>query len=104
MINRLSNKLDYSSQNETTVPYLSFSDHANMRMQQRGIKKAWIDLVLEYGRETYQNGRHSSSFSLDSSSVKKIKKTHGELAELSKIRKLYLILSDDDVVITCAYR
>ena len=104
MINRLSNKLDYSSKNNTIVPYLSFTNHANKRMQQRGIRKAWIDLVLEYGRETYQNGKHTSSFSLDNSSVKQIKKTYGDISELSKIRKLYLILSDDDVVITCAYR
>jgi hypothetical protein len=89
---------------EVISPVVHFSDHAQARKQQRGIKDSWIALVLEYGHYIYQNSKHTYTISLDKSGVKKIKQKFGDLVELSKLRRLYLILSDDSVVVTCAYR
>ena len=97
----------YISQNtlpEITPPEVHFSDHAQARKQQRGIKDYWISIVLEYGHYVYQSGKHAYTISLDHSGIKQIKQMFGDLVELSKLRRLYLILSDDSVVITCAYR
>lgn len=87
-----------------TSPEVQFSDHAQARMQQRGIKDSWIALVLEYGHYLYQSGKHSYTISLDKSGIQQIKQKFGDLVELSKLRRLYLILSDNSVVVTCAYR
>ena len=80
------------------------SNHAQVRMKQRCIKASWINLVLEYGREVYQKGKHSYSISLDSTGVKKIKRLYGDMFDVSKLRSLYLIVSEDNVLVTCAYR
>ena len=91
----------------TSLTYSSeviLSNHAQARIQQRGIKPSWISLVLEYGRYIYQSGKHTYTVSLDKSGVQQIKKTFGDFVEIGKLRNLYLILSDDSVVVTCAYR
>lgn len=80
------------------------SEHAKTRLKQRGIKKSWISLVLEYGRYIYQSGKHTYTVSLNKSGINQIKKAFGELVDLTKLRSLYLILSEDSVVVTCAYR
>ena len=85
-------------------PEVILSDHAQARIQQRGIKPSWISIVLEYGHYIYQSGKHTYTVSLDKSGIKQIKKSFGDLVDLGKLRKLYLILSDDSVVVTCAYR
>jgi len=78
--------------------------HANTRIQQRGIKPAWVNLVLEYGHEQYQKGRGSYSFSLNKSSIRNIKRDYQNTFDIQKLRKIYVIVSDDDALITCAYR
>lgn len=83
---------------------VDFTHHAVARKQQRGIKDSWIDLVLEFGRYIYQKGKHSYKVSLDKTGIKQIKQTYGDLVELNKLRRMYVILSDDSSVITCAYR
>jgi uncharacterized protein YjlB len=89
---------------EITFPEVILSQHAQTRIQQRGIKNDWIALVLEYGHYIYQSGKHVYTISLDKSGIKQIKKKFGDSVELSKLRHLYLILSDESVVVTCAYR
>jgi hypothetical protein len=81
-----------------------FTDHAKARMQQRGINKTVIAFLLEYGRYIYQKSGHCYSVSLDKAGIKKIKRQFGDLNILPKLRRLYLILSDGSVVVTCAYR
>lgn len=83
---------------------INFTDHALARKQQRGIKDSWIDLVLEFGQYIYQKSKHTYTVSLDKTGIKKIKQTYGDLVELNKLRRMYVILSDDSSVITCAYR
>lgn len=80
------------------------TDHANTRIQQRGIKPAWVNLVLEYGQEQYQKGRRSYSFSLNKSGISNIKRDYRNTFDIQKLRKIYVIVGDDDALITCAYR
>ncbi len=83
---------------------VNFTHHAEVRKQQRGIKDSWIDLVLEFGHYIYQKGKHSYTVFLDKSGIKQIQQTYGDLVELTKLRRMYVILSEDSTVITCAYR
>lgn len=97
------------NQNQTNIQSFSntniiFSDHAITRMQQRGIRPAWINILLEYGCYAYQNSKKTYSIFLNKSGVKRIKKHFGNIVDLTKLRRVYLILSDESVLITCAYR
>lgn len=80
------------------------SDHAKRRMQQRCIKESWLALILEFGKRCYQNGKRTSSIFLDKQGIKKIKATFGIQVDVDKIRNIYLVLSNDNVLVTCAYR
>lgn len=83
---------------------LILTEHAKVRMKQRGIKSHWVELVLQYGREVYQKGKHTYSISLDKLSIKKIKKIYGSVEDLNKLRSMYVIVADDGAIVTCAYR
>lgn len=96
-------KTDHSLLDTNSLAII-FTDHAKARMQQRGINKTVIAFLLEYGRYAYQKSRHCYSVSLDKTGIKKIKRQFGNLNILPKLRRLYLILSDESVVVTCAYR
>jgi hypothetical protein len=78
--------------------------HAVARIKQRGIKNAWINLVLEYGEESFQSNHKSISVSLNKNGIEQIKQIYGNTYNLSKLRRLYLVLTHDYVLITCAYR
>ena len=83
---------------------LTHTKHANKRMQQRGIKLSWVKLVLEYGCETYQKTKRTYTVSLDKKGIKKLKRDSQNLTDVSKLRHLYLLLTEDFVLVTCAYR
>lgn len=78
--------------------------HADTRIQQRGIKNEWIQLVLEYGDEKFQHTKNTISVSLKKHGIKKIKRCFGNSVDINKLRRLYLVLTHDNVLITCAYR
>lgn len=84
--------------------HIACTDHAIVRMKQRGIKPAWINLLLEYGCYAYQNSQKTYSIYLNKSSIKRIKMHFGNLVDLSKLRRVYLIMTSDSVLVTCAYR
>lgn len=80
------------------------SDHAKKRMQQRCIKESWLALILEFGKHQYQKGKQTFTVSLDKNGIKKLKETFGGLVDINKLRNIYLIMTTDSVVVTCAYR
>jgi len=80
------------------------SDHAARRKQQRGISDQAVELVLKFGRYVYQSGRKTYSVSLDKKGIQALRRRYGQVKELSKLRNMYLILSSDNVLVTCAYR
>jgi hypothetical protein len=63
-----------------------------------------MNLVLEYGREVYQKGERTYSISLDKAGIQKIKHLYGNAFDVNKLRRLYIIMTEDAVVVTCAYR
>ena len=94
-----------SQANDDRRAWLALTKHAKDRMQQRGIKTRWIELVLEYGREVYQKGRQSYKISLDKIGIKKIQSIYGSFEDLHKLRSVYVIVAaDDGAIMTCAYR
>lgn len=78
--------------------------HADIRKQQRGISNQLVDLVLKYGRYSYIKGQHCYRVSLDKFGLKKLQNNASIPTEISKLRKLYLVLSEENQIITCAYR
>jgi hypothetical protein len=89
---------------DASIDTLVLTKHAKVRMKQRSIKSHWVNLVLEYGKEAYQKGKRSTSFSLDKLGVQKLKKAYGKFEDLNKLRQVYVVVSDDGAVVTCAYR
>lgn len=70
---------------EITSEEVILSHHAQARVQQRGIKKTWIALVLEYGHYVYQRGKHTYTISLDKSGIKQIKQKFGGKRQFTHI-------------------
>jgi len=103
-IEKTSIEANFEEQAASSSETLLFTQHAKARMQQRGIKPQWVDLVLEYGREVYQQGRHSYSVSLEKLGIQKLKTTYGAIKDLNKLRQMYVVLADDGAIVTCAYR
>jgi len=93
-----------NSLHDLSATSLVLTKHAKARVQQRGIQPYWITLVLEYGKEAYQKGKHSYSFSLDKLGLKRIKDTYGAITDINKLRQLYVVVSEDGAIVTCAYR
>ena len=95
--------------NSTTESFISTAEleltqHAVARKKQRGVKDRSISLVLEFGHYLYQKGKHTYTVSLDKNGIQQIKKTYGDLVELSKLRRMYVVVAEDSKIITCAYR
>ncbi|MEH6626613.1 MAG: DUF4258 domain-containing protein [Motiliproteus sp.] len=89
---------------EASLNGVIFSKHAKDRMKQRSIKPEWVSLLLDYGHEHYQKSKHTYSLSLDKAGIKEIKRSYGNTIDLSKLRSLYVILTEESVIVTCAYR
>jgi hypothetical protein len=81
-----------------------WTNHAYTRKKQRGIKRDWISLVLAFGDETFQHAQNTVSYALGKKGIKNIQQQYGNRFDINKLRSLYLVMSHDNVLITCAYR
>ena len=80
------------------------TDHARVRMQQRGIPAAALDALLDFGRVRPARGGREIVF-FDKRSRARLAKT-GRLAaaEAERACKSYAILESDGAVITVGHR
>jgi hypothetical protein len=79
--------------------------HARVRMQQRGIPPAALDVLLDYGREAHDH--HGCRIVLfDKRSRKRAARELGERSFRAVERYLdtYAVVGPDDAVVTVAYR
>ena len=81
----------------------AYTDHARARMQQRGIKPAAVDCVLEFGTP-HHDGRGAVVFVLDKRAQRRLLR-HRVVSrpELERIRRFYVVLAGD-VVVTTGHR
>lgn len=81
------------------------TNHAVQRMQQRGIDPATVDYLLAYGDERCTNGGATILYF-----AKRFKKklfghlNKGERVKLEGAFNVYLILGDDDHIVTVGHR
>lgn len=86
---------------------LVFTDHAQARLQQRGIGRHWIPLIIEYGKRIYGHRGEVKYFMTRRITNKVIGLMGAEysIQQLEKIKGVYVVLSADKrTVITAAHK
>lgn len=83
---------------------MGLSEHAVMRCQQRGISSEVVDVLLEFGQRRPRKG--ASVCFMDRASREEARRVLGQrkFAHISDRLNSYLIVSDDETVITAAKR
>lgn len=87
--------------------FLVFTDHAQARLQQRGIARHWIPLIIEYGKRIYGHRGGVKYFMTRRLANKLIELMRAEYSvqQLEKIKGVYVVLSaDKTTVITAAHK
>ena len=81
------------------------TDHARVRMQQRGIPNAAVEVLLDYGTEAYDH-RGCRIVRFDKRSRKRAARELGERSFRAVERYLdtYAVVASDDAVVTVGYR
>lgn len=82
----------------------TYSKHAQVRIQQRGIRTERIDLVLKYG--TAQHVQGAKSYCMDAAARRRVQNSpdHALYRKHADRLDIYVVVSDDEHVITVAHR
>jgi hypothetical protein len=78
------------------------SHHARVRMQQRGITEESLDLLMQYGRSSYDHKGHVL-IHMDKSLVRAAVRD-GLRTAIDRVRGLYAVVGTDGVVVTVGHR
>ena len=81
------------------------TNHARIRMQQRGIPGGAVDLLLDYGREK-RAGKGRRIVSFDKRSRRRILRELGEAAlrRIERYLGAYAVVGTDDAIVTVGHR
>jgi hypothetical protein len=81
------------------------SDHARVRMQQRGIPSAALECLLDYGRVVHDH-RGGAIVYLDKAARRRLAREQGaaQLRELGKRLDAYAVIGADGTVMTVGHR
>lgn len=81
------------------------SGHARVRMQQRGVSDATLDLLLRYGR-TARAGSGCQVVFMDGQARRRAIRDCGRAAgpAIDRVRSVYAVLGEDGVVVTVGHR
>jgi hypothetical protein len=80
------------------------TSHARVRMQQRGIPPAAVDVLLEYGRESHDH-RGCRIVLFDKRSRLRAARALGDaFRRIERHFGAYAVLGDDDAVVTVGHR
>ena len=87
------------------MPPAPLTSHARVRMQQRGIPFAALDMLLEYGREAHDH-RGCRIVHFDKRSRRRAARELGtrKLHRLERYFDTYAVVGPDDAVITVGHR
>ena len=82
------------------------TDHARIRMQQRGIPPAALEMLLDYGREAYDHRHGCRVVLFDKRCRRKLAERIGARAIRSLERHLnaYAVVASDGAVVTVGHR
>lgn len=83
---------------------MTMTNHAQTRIQQRGIRAEAVDAILCYGKRRRHQG--ADVYFIDKSSRKRLAGSMGRKAYSKIERSLnsYLVVGDDGAIITAAHR
>jgi len=83
----------------------SLTEHARARMQQRGITKDALELLLDFGRETHDH-RGCTIVRFDKRARRQVLRTLGREAfrRFERYFNAYAIVAEDDAVVTVGHR
>lgn len=81
------------------------TNHARIRMQQRGIPDGAVDLLLDYGREI-RAGKGRRIVSFDKRSRRRMARELGEqvLRRVERYLDAYAVVGTDDTIVTVGHR
>jgi hypothetical protein len=81
------------------------TQHARTRMQQRGIKPAVLELLLDYGREAHDH-RGCRVLCFDKRSRQRVARELGRelYRRLERHLDAYAVVAEDDAVVTVGHR
>jgi hypothetical protein len=81
-----------------------YTIHADKRMQQRSVPELAIELLARYGRAEYSPGG-ANIYYFDTKGWSKAERAIHELAaNIDRIRDMYFVEGNDEVVITTGHR
>lgn len=83
---------------------MELTEHARIRCQQRGISGEIVDILLKFGRRKHRGG--AAICFMDRASREDARQTLGrrKFARISDRLNSYVVVSDDETVITAAKR
>ena len=86
-------------------PLADCTHHARVRMQQRGIDAAKLDLLMAYGRSSHDHRGHVLMH-MDRRAVQAALKACGDAAApmLERVRGIFAVVGKDGVVVTVGHR
>lgn len=79
-----------------TINGLKITRHARCRMQQRGVPKVAVDILLEFGKEIHTNGVYRITF--DKRGRKRAKSYCRSQAIPEKVLNIFLIVKDNRIL------
>lgn len=81
-----------------------YSDHARVRMQQRGVPPLIVEWLLQYGA-TVHDHRGGRICYFDKDSLKRIRREKGDIAvrRFHELFDSYAVIADDGTVVTVGH-
>jgi hypothetical protein len=81
-----------------------YSDHARVRMQQRGVPPLIVEWLLQYGAQVYDH-RGARIRYFDKKSRKRIRRAVGDIAlrRLHELFDCYAVVAEDGTVVTVGH-
>ena len=86
-------------------PELLLTDHARIRMQQRGVRREVVDLLLQFGSRAY-DGRGAQIRYFDGRACKRIRNAMGDetLRRCHDRLDSYAVVANDGQIVTVGHR
>ena len=94
-----------SASSELPIAPVPLSSHAEVRQQQRGIRRDVLDCLVAYGRREHDHS-HCEIVYFDSKAIERVKKEEGHQAAVlaSDHRDVYAVIDSDGCVVTTGHR
>lgn len=83
---------------------IALTRHARARMQQRGIRAAALDCLLEFGREAFDHRGHAVVLYFDKKARRRLARAAPGCKDVERLARCYAVLSAAGTVITVGHR